>query len=83
MELGENSNLRDVLIEENQNIPSTDQIFPIQNQDISSSESGSDSSREPGTYQKDPWDWLFINKSDNEEETLLYRVEALEDSFFK
>ena len=83
MEQAAASDLKERLIFDNENILNTESIFPMPHQEISSSESGSDSSREPGTYQNDPWDWLFINKSDNEEETMLYRVEALEYSSFK
>lgn len=75
-------NLTDRLMEDHDIIG--DNVNKVLNYDLSSSsESGSDSSLEPGTYRIDPWDWLFINKSGNEEETMLYRVEALENSYFK
>ena len=43
----------------------------------------SNTSREPGTYKIASWDCLFVNKSDNEEELMLFRVEALEQWWWK
>lgn len=64
---------------------SSDRISDIlkNNNFSSATDSGTESTWLPGTYKKDPWDWLFVNKDDNEEETSLYRVEALQEWWWK
>lgn len=64
---------------------SSDRISDIfkNNNFSSATDSGTESTCQPGTYKKDPWDWLFVNKDDNEEETSLYRVEALQAWWWK
>lgn len=75
--------LRESLLD-SENGDTSERLDKILNENATStSASETGSSREPGTYKKAPWDCLFVNKNDNEEETWLYRVEALEPSYLK